>query len=239
MNFKRFFKITLCLFCLSQQVLAEKKDNDPHYTSKGFFDIHVCNWPQRPLFLLAVFSTKYFNDIKSIKIFFPDGVSVGEMDLTQFRQFKNKHKQVKKVFLKQFELPSQTTDGWYKAVITLNDNTIVYAKDLVRHKTMAMAKVYQPANNAKDIKLPKKLSWNKIQSAGFYQVFIRDIWDDGKLIYKSMFLQQNQLILPDSLLQKGGYYSWRLHVRDVNGDVLLGDFNHGSLSPKLFFSVED
>ena len=28
---------------------------DKHYSKAGFFDIHVCNWPNQPLFFMALF----------------------------------------------------------------------------------------------------------------------------------------------------------------------------------------
>ncbi len=237
--FKQITKSGLCLYCILSLAYADNAPVDEHYTGKGFFDIHVCNWPQRPLFLLALFSTKYFDDIKTIKIISPDDSLLGYLDLTKYRQFKTQHKELKKAFMKQFELPINPVDGWYKAEITLKDNSVLIAKDKVQHKTMPMAKVYSPENHAENINLPQKLSWNKIDTAGFYQVFIRDIWNDGKLIFQSTLLQQNFLAIPEGLLKKGGIYSWRIHVRDVNGDVISGDFNHGSLSPKLMFSIAE
>jgi len=47
------------------------------------------------------------------------------------------------------------------------------------------------------------------------------------------------MTLPKDLIESGGLYSWRIHARDINEDIKLGDFNHGSLSPKLTFSVSE
>ena len=43
--------------------------------------------------------------------------------------------------------------------------------------------------------------------------------------------------LPAGLLEKGGYYSWIVHARDLNEHFMLGDFNHGSLSATVNFSI--
>jgi hypothetical protein len=40
------------------------------------------------------------------------------------------------------------------------------------------------------------------------------------------------------VLQSGGVYVWRIHARDSDGNVLLGNFNHGSLSPEMRFTVK-
>ena len=96
-----------------------------------------------------------------------------------------------------------------------------------------------PSNNTSEIKLPKKIEWKAVEGAKYYQIFIRDLWQDGKTIYKSKLLSNTSLLLPGGLIQKGGLYSWKIHARDIDGDIKLGDFNHGSLSDKLTFSVED
>ena len=36
----------------------------------------------------------------------------------------------------------------------------------------------------------------------------------------------------------GGVHVWRIHARDSNGNVLPADFNHGSLSPEMRFTVK-
>jgi hypothetical protein len=52
-------------------------------------------------------------------------------------------------------------------------------------------------------------------------------------------LPKPELKLKPGLLKPGGYYSWRVHARDSNGNVLLGDFNHGSLSTPITFSLAE
>jgi hypothetical protein len=44
------------------------------------------------------------------------------------------------------------------------------------------------------------------------------------------------LVPPQDVLQTGGVHVWRIHAQD--GNVLPGDFDHGSLSPEMRFSVE-
>ncbi len=50
-------------------------------------------------------------------------------------------------------------------------------------------------------------------------------------------LTQPRLVLPRGLLKPGGIYAWRVHARDVNENILLGDFNHGSLSAEIQFTT--
>ena len=229
----------ICLFSVSRISFSENKEQDHHYTDKGFFDIHVCNWPNKPLFLMGLFSTTDFNDISSVEIYTPDNISIGSLDLNKFRQFKNKKNQLKKAFINQFNLPKKTTDGWYKATITLKNNKVIHAKDFVQHETMPLPVGTSPSNKSENIKLPSSLHWDKIKSAKFYKIYIKDLWLDGKLIYESKLLTDNMLVLPKNLIKNGGYYSWAIHARDINEDIKLGDFNHGSLSHKMTFSVED
>lgn len=40
------------------------------------------------------------------------------------------------------------------------------------------------------------------------------------------------------VLQSGGVHVWRVHPRDSDGNVLPADFNHGSLSPEMRFTVK-
>ena len=47
------------------------------------------------------------------------------------------------------------------------------------------------------------------------------------------------LLVSAGMAKRGGMYSWIVHSRDVNEDLLLGDFNHGSLSKPVVFSVND
>ena len=68
-------------------------------------------------------------------------------------------------------------------------------------------------------------------------MFIRDIWNDGELIHSSKLLDRPEVVLPEGLLEPGGYYSWIVHARNTNEDVKTGDFNHGSLNKPATFSI--
>jgi len=224
---------------ISLPSFSTSKDNDPHYTKNGFFDIHVCNWPDRSPFLLALFSSLQFNEIKSVEILSPAGISIGQLDLNKFRTFTTKKKQLKKAFIKHFSIPKPASDGWYSAIITLNNNKQLIAKDFVQHKLLPIVSDPTPKNNASNINLPTTLHWKAIPGAKFYQIFITDLWQDGKVIHTSKLLNTNSITLPKDLLQKGGLYNWRIHARDINENIKLGDFNHGSLSTKLSFSIAE
>jgi hypothetical protein len=65
------------------------------------------------------------------------------------------------------------------------------------------------------------------------------MWEDSKIIHTSKLLNKPEFEMPKNLLQPGGWYKWRVHGRDVNENVILGDFNHGSLSGEFSFTVED
>ena len=92
-------------------------------------------------------------------------------------------------------------------------------------------------DGAEDIDLPRELTWKAVDGAGFYEVFIHDIWNNDRLIYTSKLLTEPRVVLPANLLQPGGYYRWIINARDVNEDIRLGDFDSGSMSRMATFSV--
>lgn len=55
---------------------AQAGEQDPHYNDAGFFDIHVCNWPGRPLFLMPLFSTEHFSEVQQIEVMDPAGKTI-------------------------------------------------------------------------------------------------------------------------------------------------------------------
>ena len=117
----------LCLCCLAGgNGLA---GDDPHYTGAGFFDIHVCNWPDRPLFMMPLFSTERFDEIERIDVFGPDNTFITQLDLKQFRILKRKGKPDKRVFIRQIDMPAHARDGWYSASVTLTDGSEFRAQD--------------------------------------------------------------------------------------------------------------
>jgi hypothetical protein len=211
---------------------------DPHYNDVGFFDIHICNWPDRPLHIMALFSTTHFNDLDSVEISMPNQKSVGHLELNKFRLIQTKDKKEKRVFIKRFDMPSVASDGWFSAKIKMKNGKTYIAKDYVVIHTMPWVTNINPPNGAENIPIPAELSWQPIPGAKYYQVFIRDVWK-AKLVYTSKLLDKPHLKLPKGLIEPGGEYEWLIHAREGGENTLLGDFNHGSLTNAASFSVTD
>ncbi|NOY66186.1 MAG: hypothetical protein GXP13_02100 [Gammaproteobacteria bacterium] len=212
---------------------------DPHYTKVGFFDIHVCNWPDREkLFFLSLFSTYQFMDIRKIEIFSPDKKKLGELDAEKYRLITKKNKPEKRVYIRMFEIPEAAGDGWYTSLVTLKDGSVYEAKDFVIIASMGRATGMSPAHDVTLKSIPEKLTWKPVPGAKHYQVFIKNAWEK-RVIYTSGLLKKPELILPEKLLEPDGYYSWRIHARDVNENSLLGDFNHGSVNTSIEFYIEE
>lgn len=222
---------------LLSQVLAAAQNPDPHYTEAGFFDIHICNWPDEPPFIMALFSTLYFENVARVSVYTPSGDLLGDLDLTKFRAFKNKEGKDKRAFITHFPLPSKTTDGWYRAEIAMKDGRIFEAKDYVIHILMPLPTGMQPAAGSKDVALPGELRWDKVPGATHYQIYVYDKWKD-KLVFTSPVITETVVKLPVGLLQSGGLYGWKVNARDVNEHILLGDFNHGTTGPESIFTVQ-
>lgn len=224
------------LACLGLFTQALASDQDAHYTEAGFFDIHICNWPDKPPFIMALFSTTQFDNVGQVSVYTPVGELVGNLDLARFRSFKTRDGKDKRAFITHFGLPGKTVDGWYKAVITMKDGRRIEALDYVVHAIMLLPAGMQPAANAVDVPLPGELRWNPVPGASFYQVFVYDKWDD-KLVFKSSVMRDTSVKLPAGVLQSGGQYGWRVNARDVHEHVLLGDFNHGTTGPEYLFTT--
>lgn len=212
-------------------------DGDPHYSPAGFFDIHVCNWPDKPSFLMALFSTLRFDDVARVSVFATGGAHVGDLDLARFRSFKTPTGQQKRAFIAHFDLPQKPVDGWYRAEVSLKGGSRVEMRDYVIHHLMAQPTDAQPAPGAWDVPASTELRWAPIPGAKYYEVFLRNDWD-GIEATASGLLTESRYEPPKGMLQPGGDYVWRIHARDSNGNVLLGDFNHGSLSPEMRFTVK-
>lgn len=211
---------------------------DPHYTKVGFFDMHVCNWPDREnLFFLSLFSTYHFKDIVKIEVFTPDKVKFGEISTEKFRLITKKNKPEKRVFISMLEIPETAGDGWYTSLVTLKDGRMYEAKDFIVIASMGRVTGMNPAPDATLKTPPTKLAWKPVPGAKHYQVFIKNAWEK-RIIYTSKLLNKPELILPEKLLKIDGYYSWRVHARDINENVLLGDFNHGSVNRPVEFNIE-
>lgn len=234
--------IVLCLFVYMQSAGAvgtPQHPDNPHYSAAGFFDMHVCDWPNQPVFFMGLFSTTHFHDVKSVEIVRPDGKVLGWLNLDRYRVIEaTKRTPEKHVFIKHFAIPRGAESGWYTGRIEMKNGREYIGRDYVIWAIMPRARGFVPADGAQNIPLPHVLRWDPIPGAAYYRVFITDLWQ-GKLIYDSGLHRKAQLVLPKGLIQPGGYYSWRVHARDVDGHILLGDFNDGSLSRKVTFTVAD
>jgi hypothetical protein len=234
------------MLCTAAPVCATPASGDPadtqhsgdlHYTPVGFFDIHVCNWPDRDLFFMPLFSTSRYGEIKSVEVRYPDGHLLTDLDLENFKLLRPEGKPEKRVFISQIDVPKRATEGWYTATISLADGKRFTASDYVIVARLPRASGMNPPNGADQILAPEKLTWLPVANHSYYQVFIRDVWNDGKLLYKSKLLHDPELAIPPGLLQPDGLYSWQIHARDINEDKLLGDFNTGSMSGIATFST--
>lgn len=210
---------------------------DPHRVKTGFFDIHVCNWPDQPLFFMALFSTKDYANVISVTIADANGRVLGDLNLDKFMAIRKKDKLVKKVFISHFDV-NDAPNGWYTATVKMKDGLVETAKDYVIAVEMPQATGLKPGNDHVITPDERKLSWKPVPGAKFYQVFIRDMWQGGKTIFRTKPIEKTEVILPEELLAEGGLYTWKVHARDINEHELLGDFNHGSLSPWYSFEVE-
>lgn len=211
---------------------------DKHYNEAGFFDIHVCNWPDRPLFFMPLFSTTRFKDVHEIEVSYPDGSKLTSLDLSRYRTIINDKAPEKRVYMKQVDVPESAQEGWYSARVTLASGETFEASDYVVISELQRATGHTPGHEQEVPAPPEKLSWEAVPGASFYKVFIRDKWNDDKLIFTSELLDKPELALPAGLVENGGLYSWMVHARDVNEHVLLGDFNHGSISRHVTFMVD-
>ena len=123
------------------------------------------------------------------------------------------------------------------ANILLKDGRRYQARDYVILTRLPQVSTTLPEDGAVLDSVPEVLGWEPVSGAAYYQVFIRDLWKDGELVYASKLLEEPRLLLPDGLLATGGYYSWIIHARDSNETTRLGDFNHGSLNRPVTFSI--
>jgi hypothetical protein len=234
---RRFVMVITCLLVGSPALAGNAQHpGDPHYTASGFFDIHVCNWPDRPPFYLALYSTTRFNEVESVRVYAPDNHFIGALSLDKYTVIEREGKPEKRVFMTQIPIAASDPDGWYRAEVRVVNDTDS-ARDFVIHQLLPQASGHDPVNGAENVDMPQRLSWDPVAGAAWYQVFIRDQWNDGKLIYSSKLLDKPWIELPEGLLEAGGNYSWKVHARDVDGHIQLGDFNIGSQSEWVEFTV--
>lgn len=235
--------IILVLTCFGLAALsadgATDRKKDTHYNAAGFFDVHVCNWPDRKLFFLALFSTFEFDRVKSVTVYRPDGTALGNLDLSRYRVIRKKGKPEKRAFISEFDTSDKDHDGWYSALVQFRDGKQFHARDFVMLKRLGQPVIAFPGNGEHLVQPPGYLEWQAVPGAKYYKVFIRDMWDENRLIHESKLINTNHYQLPKDLVKPGGWYSWKVHARDINEDPKLGDFNHGSLSIEAQFDVKE
>ena len=239
--FFRFLTLNIALSLLPvTHTTAEDRippdPQDPHQTDMGYWDIHVCNWPDRPPFYLTIFKTEHYDNIKKIEVFDPSGNAVGEFSMEKFLDFDRSDKPPLRVLLTHLPLAEGEPEGWFSATITTKDDKQYLARDYQIMNLMPRADGRTPASNS-EVEVPWELSWDPVPGAKHYRVWIRDMWNDGKQIYRSGLLNESRLELPEGLLEPDGWYAWRIHTRDTQSHVLLGEFNHGSLTDWIEFQT--
>jgi len=211
---------------------------DPHRNKIGFFDIRICNWPERQNYFKILFSTEKYNDVAEMEVFDSSGASLAVLQKSRFKQLKRKKKPKKRVFIVDMDMPDNATSGWYSIKVKTTDGKEYSARDFVLLTRINRVTDMVPSSEDSSYPLPISLAWSKVPGAGFYKVYIRDAWT-GELVFKSKLISDNKLKLPEDKLQPGGYYSWVVQARDLNEHILLGDFNMGSMSKKAFFNVAE
>jgi len=221
----------------SQMANAEvdKIDIDSHYTPAGFFDMHVCNWPEKGVFYMSVFSSVKYDNVKQVEIFDAKDQRLGEVDWTRFRDHPKQ--KGKRIYITHLPMLEQAKDGWFTSRIHMKDGSTILSKDYLIHGAMAFADKLEPFDQSVLAEPPKEFKWTPPAGSTHWVVTIRDAWDNDAVVYTSGALTEPVLKIPDGVLKKGGAYSWRVHSRDGNGNILLGDFNHGSMSRVTHFNV--
>ena len=104
-------------------------DQDPHKNKLGFFDIHICNWPERQRFFKILFSTEKFNDVAEMEVFGPSGASLAVLQKNQFKKLERKKKPEKRVFIVDLDMPDSAATGWYTIKVKTVDGNEYIAGD--------------------------------------------------------------------------------------------------------------
>ncbi|MDQ1363912.1 MAG: hypothetical protein QG652_1774 [Pseudomonadota bacterium] len=232
----------LCLSLLAAPAVqageSPELNQDPHYSDMGFFDIHLCNWPDRVPFFKILFSSAQFQHIDSMTVYTPNKQLLASLDKSKFRVLQKENKPEKRVYMLDLDVPEQASTGWYSIDVKTAGGAQYQARDYVIMTRLEKVSVMQPAAGAGPQQLPVTLTWQPVPGAQYYQVFVRDEWS-GDMVFSSELLNTAELKIPEDKLEAGGYYSWSVHARDTNEHVLLGVFHMGSMSTKAFFSVAD
>lgn len=236
---KYVYIISLTLLTFSSVQSSTELNNDPHYSELGFFDIHICNWPDWTIFFKILFSSEKFSEIESMDVYTPQNTLLTQLDKSKFRILKRKNKPDKHVYISDVNVPANATTGWYTITVKTHNGKKYYAKDYIVMNGINRISEMQPANN-ETIKhiFPVTLKWKPVTGARYYQVYVRDEWTQNS-VFESKLLTNTEITIPNNKLETGGYYSWRVHARDTNEHVLLGDFNMGSMSKHAFFTIAE
>ena len=212
--------------------------SDPHYNQIGFFDIHICNWPERPYYFKIIFSSEYFDRIKTMDVHMPDNQLLVSLDKSKYRTLKRRNKPDKRVYILDIDVPDSATAGWYKINITTDDGATFQAQDYVIMSRLEKTTEMYPSSDNDEFDLPVTLKWKPVPGSKYYQTFVRDAWTEI-LVFKSKLIDTPEITIPDDRLEPGGHYYWTVHSRDTNEHVLLGDFHMGSMSNKTYFTVAE
>lgn len=213
-------------------------NNDSHYSKIGFFDVHICNLPNRTYFFKILFSSVNYADIESMDVFTPDEKILVKLNKNKYKTLKRKNKPGKRVFIADMDISEPVQTGWYKIKVRTKNGEQYEAMDFVVPGKINRVAGMEPSNSDKELKLPITLKWKSVTGAKYYKTFIRDAWT-GKLVFQSNLIDDTKIKIPKGKLLTGGYYSWVVHARDISNHVLLGDFNMGSMSDKAYFSTAE
>lgn len=213
---------------------------DPHETAAGYFDLHICNWPDRPPFVVALFATADRAKVRRVEVLRPDGRVLGEVRLTSFEPRIDEHGRERRAYKTFLPLPKDAPAGWYRARVTLRDGSVLQARDFLQVQILPQAQVVQPANGQDNLSRVAELRWRPVPGASHYRVFIKDAWA-GEQVFKSDLLTEPRLRVPPGVLQPNGSYVWRVHARSGGAgggdEAKWGEFNHGSLNTEASFAL--
>lgn len=238
--------ITLMLALLSAAACSNLQSGplasssaDPHVTPVGFFDLHVCHWPNRPVFYKAVFSSIHFDRLRDIRVYTPDGTLLTQFNLEHYRTVTRPREPEKRVYLVDTPVPDGAADGWYTAVARTVDGRAFHFRDWLEIRTLPQAvDGMTPSQGSVLESIPTELSWSPVPGAKHYLVYIHDRWEVDRQIYKSPLLTEPRATLPPGILHAGGSYTWRINARDQEPGPVYGDFNHGSMTPFVWFTIQ-
>jgi hypothetical protein len=211
------------------------KTPDPHYTEAGFFDLYYCNWSDRPRFFKVVFTSTRFADVQSVEVFDPLGRPFASVDLDDFGVMKRKRPDdpEKRGYFQDRPVKGDELPGWYTARITMTDGRVIEARDRVELR----APEY-PANlRAEHRDGATVLRWDAPAGTVRYKVYVRDPWQDNRIVLESPLLARPEFEIAPGALAPGATYTWRVHARDAHEDPELGDFNAASMSTRSEVSV--